>query len=197
MVHASPQFTPTQLLDSGRRAETEGTLDLAVQFYRHLTDHHAYTAEAAEARNGLGRVGAAQSQVWQPQNGSYVNGNGNGAHAAPVEQAQHRAARPARTTRRRPVAPRDHYRAGRAMARFFSGIGWLTMAAGASAPLLYLLPDTPLRVLGLPLVVAGAVGIVLTGLLIVFSGQIARAIFDQANATRDIAALERAKLLAE
>ncbi len=197
MVHASPQFTPTQLLDSGRRAETEGKLDLAVQFYRHLTDHHAYTAEAAEARNGLGRVGAAQSQIWQPANGIHVNGNGNGAHAVSVEQPSHRPARPGRAPRRRPVAPRDHYRAGRAMARFFSGLGWLTIAAGVLVPALYLLPDTPLRVLGLPSVVAGAAGVVLTGLLIVFSGQIARAIFDQANATRDIAALERAKLVAE
>lgn len=195
MVHASPQFTPTQLLDSGRRAETEGKLDLAVQFYRHLADHHAYTAEAAEARNGLGRVGAAHSQVWQPANGVHVNGNG--AHAAQVEQPPHRPGRPARATRRRPVAPRDHYRVGRAMARFFSGLGWLTVAAGVLVPALYLLPDTPLRVLGLPSVIAGAIGVVFTGLLIVFSGQIARAIFDQANATRDIAALERAKLVAE
>ena len=83
------------------------------------------------------------------------------------------------------------------MAHFFSGLGWLTIAAGVLVPALYLLPDTPLRVLGLPWVVAGAVGVMITGLLIVFSGQIARAIFDQANATRDIAALERAKLLAE
>ncbi len=83
------------------------------------------------------------------------------------------------------------------MARFFSGLGWLTIAAGGRVPALYLLPDTPLRVLGLPSVVAGAAGVVLTGLLIVFSGQIARAIFDQANATRDIAALERAQLVAE
>ena len=83
------------------------------------------------------------------------------------------------------------------MARFFSGLGWLTIAAGVLVPALYLLPDTPLRMLGLPSLIAGAVGVVFTGLLIVFSGQIARAFFDQANATRDIAALERAKLVAE
>ena len=197
MLHVPTQFTPTQLLDSGRRAETDGKFDLAVQFYRHLTDHHAYTAEAAEARNGLGRVGAVQPQIWQPANGVHVNGNGNGAHAAPVEQLPHRQPRSARAPRRRPVAPRDHYRAGRAMARFFSGLGWLTIAAGVLVPALYLLPDTPLRMLGLPSLIAGAVGVVFTGLLIVFSGQIARAFFDQANATRDIAALERAKLVAE
>jgi hypothetical protein len=81
MMHVPTQFTPAQLLESGRRAETEGRLDLAVQFYRHLTDNFAYTAEAAEAHNALGRVGAAQSQIWQPVNAVHVNGNGNGAYA--------------------------------------------------------------------------------------------------------------------
>ena len=60
MGHTSPQFTPAQLLDSGRRAEAEGKFELAVQFYRHLTDHYGQTAEAAEARNGLGRLGEKQ-----------------------------------------------------------------------------------------------------------------------------------------
>ena len=54
MPQGSPQFTPRQLLDAGLRAEAEGKLDHANQLYRHLTDHYAYTTEAAEARNGLG-----------------------------------------------------------------------------------------------------------------------------------------------
>ncbi len=200
MLHVPTQFTPAQLLESGRRAETEGKLDLAVQFYRHLTDNFAYTAEAAEAHNALGRVGAAQSQIWQPAGNIHVNGNGahhngssmhaNGVHGAPP-------ARSTRPSRRRPVAPRDHYRTGRAMARIFSGLGWLIVVLGALLPLLYLVPDTPLRMFGLPYVIGSAVGVVFTGFLVVFSGQIARAIFDQANATRDLAALERAKLVAE
>jgi hypothetical protein len=200
MLHVPTQFTPAQLLESGRRAETEGKLDLAVQFYRHLTDNFAYTAEAAEAHNALGRVGAAQSQIWQPAGNIHVNGNGahhNGSsmHANGVHGAA--PARSTRPSRRRPVAPRDHYRTGRAMARIFSGLGWLIVALGALLPLLYLVPDTPLRMFGLPYVIGSAVGVVFTGFLVVFTGQIARAIFDQANATRDLAALERAKLVAE
>jgi hypothetical protein len=50
---------------------------------------------------------------------------------------------------------------------------------------------------GLPYVIAGAIGVAFTGFLVVFSGQIARAMFDQANATRDLAAMERANLVAE
>jgi hypothetical protein len=187
MVQTSAQFTPAQLLDSGRRAESEGKLDLAAQFYRHLTEHHAYSAEAAEARNGLGRVGAAQSQIWQSPkaNGAHLNG---GAHA----DAAHRA-RPTRPARRRPTAPRDDYRAGRAMARVLSAVGWLTAAAGFVVPALHFLPLGPMPGLGLVTLAAVATGTAITGFLVVFAGQIARALFDQANATRDLAALERAK----
>lgn len=207
MLHVPTQFTPAQLLESGRRAENEGKLDLAVQFYRHLTDNFAYTPEAAEAHNGLGRIGAAHSPIWQPANGAHANGNGayhngngahaNGVHAAPPAEAAYRSSRNTRTSRRRPVAPRDHYRTGRAMARLFSGLGWLIVALGVVVPLLYLLPESPLRAFDLPYVIGSAAGVAFSGFLIVFSGQIARAIFDQANATRDLAALERAKLVSE
>ena len=114
MVHISQQFTPPQLLEAGHRAEVEGRLDLAAQFYRHLTEHFAFTAEAAEARNGLGRVGATQSQVWHLNGAAHANG----------------ATRP---QRRRPVAPRDHYR-GRALARLVSTLGWLSVICGSWLP---------------------------------------------------------------
>ena len=74
MVHASQQFTPQQLLEAGHRAEGEGKLDLAAQFYRHLAEHYSYTGEAAEARNGLGRVGATQSQIWQANGAGHAHG---------------------------------------------------------------------------------------------------------------------------
>ena len=67
MAQGSPQFTPRQLLDAGRRAEAEGKLDQANQLYRHLTDHYAYTIEAAEARNGLGRIGIGAASSCGPK----------------------------------------------------------------------------------------------------------------------------------
>jgi hypothetical protein len=179
MVHASQQFTPAQLLDSGRRAETEGKLDLAAQFYRHLTDHYAYTPEAAEARNGLGRIGAVQSQTWQ------TNGAPSSADVAP---------RATRASRRRPVAPRDHYRTGRALALFASGAGWLLVLSGLVAPILYVVLGSSLPHIEQPQLVGGAVGSVAAGLFIVLMGQAARALFDQANALRELVALERAKI---
>ncbi len=67
MARGSPQFSPGQLLDAGRRAEAEGRLDLAQQFYGHLSDHYGHTSEAAEGRRGLARIGGAAPgpQVWQ------------------------------------------------------------------------------------------------------------------------------------
>jgi hypothetical protein len=180
MVQTSQQFTPPQLLENGRRAESEGRLDLAQQFYRHLAEHYPLTSEAAEARNGLGRVGAAQSQIWHPNGAAQM-------HGAPRPQ------------RRRPVAPRDHYRAGRALARLLSALGWIVVVCGFAGPVLYIgldifAPSMSFPRPGLALVAAGVLGLIATGLLAVFVGHIARAVFDQANAARDLAALERAKL---
>lgn len=116
MPQGSPQFTPKQLLDAGRRAESEGRLDLAHQFYGHLNDHYGQTSEAAEGRHALARIGAASHhpQVWQ-MNGSAPSLATNGRLAvAPAPRA-------------RRVAQRTEYRVGRALAALASGIGWLAM----------------------------------------------------------------------
>jgi hypothetical protein len=56
-AHALPQFTPAQVLDAGRRAEAEGRFEFAQQFYRHLVTYYANSQEAAEAQDGLRRLG--------------------------------------------------------------------------------------------------------------------------------------------
>src|SRR4029078_2806014 len=56
MVQTSVQFTPVQVLQAPRRAEAEGKMDYALQFYRHLVEQHGTTAEAQEAREGLFRI---------------------------------------------------------------------------------------------------------------------------------------------
>lgn len=56
MVQASVQFTPVQVLQAARRAEAEGKMDYALQFYRHLVEQHGNTVEAQEAREGLFRI---------------------------------------------------------------------------------------------------------------------------------------------
>ena len=53
---SSVQFTPIQVLHAARRAEAEGKMDYALQFYRHLVEQHGSTPEAQEAREGLFRI---------------------------------------------------------------------------------------------------------------------------------------------
>jgi hypothetical protein len=195
MVHTSQQLTPPQLLDAGRRAEGEGKLDLALQFYRHLAEHYGYTGEAAEARNGIGRIGAAQAQS-QPHSqaqSQFWHSNGNG-HAHTHDPGRGAEPRPPRAQRRRPVAPRDHYRIGRVLAVLISALGWMTAALGVALPFALLLPGLTIPFLGPPQLVGAAVVLCAWGLFVVFCGQAARALFDQANAARELVALERAKL---
>lgn len=56
MAQGTPQFSPAQVLEAGRRAEAEGKFDYAVQFYRHLVTHFSSSAEAGAARDGLDRI---------------------------------------------------------------------------------------------------------------------------------------------
>jgi hypothetical protein len=191
MVQTSQQFTPQQLLEAGHRAEGEGKFDLAAQFYRHLTEHYSYTAEAAEARNGLGRVGATQSQIWHTNGASNGHSLGLGAPHITVATSKPNVAR---APRRRPVAPRDYYRTGRALAALVSGFGWLMVLLGMVLPAVAFVPGAGLPPLGLAQLIGGATGLCIAGLFIVFCGQAARALFDQANATRELVALERAKI---
>lgn len=58
MPPSSPQFTPAQVLQAGRRAEAEGKSDLAEHFYRHVVEHYGASVEAAVAREGLSRLTA-------------------------------------------------------------------------------------------------------------------------------------------
>lgn len=167
MLQGTPQFTPKQLLDAARRSETEGKADFAVQFYLHLIENYEQTPEAVEARSALSRMATAerpQQPVWQP--GS--------------------------------IPRQNRYRSGRALAALFSGIGWLAMAsslaalaAGAGALLLHtpllLQLEIDLELLKrLPLATLG-------GAVLVVGGQVARALFDQANATRERLTIERAR----
>jgi len=174
-MHASPQFTPAQLIDSGRRAEAEGRLDLASRFYGHLTEHFADAPEAAEAHGSLGRIGVARSQtrLW----------------SAPPRAGA------ARAPRRRPADRRQHYRIGRGLAVLFSVFGGVLALAGLAAlPAYYLVGAQGLLLVGLLPMAGGAALLFIVGSGIALAGQIARALFDQAGATRDLLALERAKL---
>jgi hypothetical protein len=167
MQQGTPQFTPLQMLEAGRQAEAESKIDFAVQFYLHLVEFYGQTPEAAEARTALTRMantGLQQQQlIW---------------HAGGTK---------------RPV----RYRSGRVLAALVSGLGWLlilgAVTAAAAAVGAYVLQLTflqslevdPQRVVWrLPLVA-------LAGGALVICGQAARALFEQANATRELLTIQR------
>lgn len=186
MPQASPQFTPRQLLDAARRAEAEGKLDLAHQFYAHLSHHYGHTAEAAEGRQALAHLGAAEHypQVWRA--------NGEVAPTADNRPSARRAARGRHATRHR------DYRLGRALAAVAGSIGWLLVGSGVLAIVAGLLAEfgqvAALQALGLSsTVLPHAVAAALVGGFTLLLGQAARALFDHASATRELLAIERAK----
>jgi len=188
MLQTAPQFTPFQLLDAGRRAEADGHIEAAVQFYRQTVDQYAYGPEAAQAREGLARLnGAWQPKIWQ------VNGAG-------PQQGEARASGPARKGRRgKPPAAHNPYWIGKALARLVSLFGCLIAAGGLAAAATLLLLGRADMPASQPELGFGSIGVLaaaavaLLGLVTVALGQATRALLEQANATRELVALERAK----
>ena len=195
MPQGSPQFSPKQLLDAGLRAEAEGKLEHANQLYRHLVDHYGYTTEATEARSALGRlrVGAGQ-QLWA-ENGAAP------AASWPPPLATSRPGGMRSAPRSRQAGTARHYRTGRVLATLVICVGWLIVAAAAAMVPLVLAADPLALLSGVPYAmslgpagtVAAAVACMIAGLAVVFWGQMASALFDQAIATRELVALERAR----
>jgi hypothetical protein len=190
MARGVPSFTPRQLLDAGRRAEAEGKLDLAHQFYGHLNDLYGHTSEATEGRNGLSRIGAGgpPPQVWQ------VNGSGP-ALSGKASVRREREKRIAHAVRSQDY---QNYGVGRALAGLLSAAGWLAilaasmaMAVMAAGEFMQMPALQPLN-LGFAML-PQAVGVLAAGAAALLVGQVARALFDQASATRELAALARAK----
>lgn len=213
MVQASPQVTAAQVLDAGRRAEADGRVEYAIQFYRHLTDHHSGAPEADVAREALTRLKRQRSHSEplaraRPANPPPLRSTGAGQRGlAEVPRAGPKVGRgPIRIapvgTAQSPVPlelpePPAEYFTGRLLAYAFAGVGVLVFLTGVlMAVALVLTPAEmaarmPAWIPALhPLAGAAAA---LIGLVLAFSGQVARAVFDLASASRDIAAIERAK----
>lgn len=211
MVQASPQVTAAQVLDAGRRAEADGRIEYAVQFYRHLTDHHSGAPEAVAAREALSRLKrqgsfSDQASRMRPANPPPLRGSHRGTDEmkragpkvgrGPIRIAPVGAG-PAPARMELPVPPADYF-TGRLIAYAFAGVGGLIFLAGLLlAVAVAVMPaEVAARIPAWmpvfhPLTGTGAA---MLGLVLVFSGQVGRALFDLAIASRDIAAIERAKL---
>jgi hypothetical protein len=183
MLQAAPQFTPFQLLEAARRAEADGHIEAAFQFYRQTADQFAYSPQAAAAREGLARLhGGWQPKIW------HLNGAPHPSEAGGRATVAGRKARRSKT----PLAARQHYSLGRWLARLVSLLGWAVLA-GAGVPTLSVVLGRPELGIGSTGLVGLGGGLGLLGLVLVALGLAFRALFDQANATRELVAIERLK----
>jgi hypothetical protein len=160
MAQGSQQYSAAQILEAARRAQAEGRIEHAVQFYRHLTGHMGHTAEAALAEQALMRI-ELPSVPAPTMNPAAVNGHyGHGQHSAPTgppayvshtgppavvvsrSQAVTRAPAPQSVpaalpdhesaAQRRFLLPksRRRYRTGRIIARTITFLGFMMMGSG-------------------------------------------------------------------
>ncbi len=222
---ASPQFSTAEILEAARRAEAEGKLDFAIQFYRHIVDHHGGADEVREARDGYlrltrhGRGEAATPAHRYPGVGTgpvpapppvmprppqapppdRAHGPGTSGHDRnlPLVVTRPQAPLPVELPVEPEFAFRDRYRAGTFMAQAVSFVGWLAVGIAAALGAAGLAGATPglaaASLLGLPAGVVWGLSVSAGGLALVFVSQLALAVFDNANASRHLLAIERAK----
>jgi hypothetical protein len=216
MAQVSSRFTPEQVLEAGQRAEGDGRIDYAIQFYRHLTDYHPGTAEADEAAMALQRLAgggrtheapiqfsAALQRAQRPSDASLGVAPSlppplRGPQPSVSDgERRHLPAIVARGTATAAALPPPvrGYRVGRMIAVIFAILGWLLIVSGLAAIGLGMVVGLGLdtaRVTGYSGIVTGPV-LIGVGIAVLFWSQLASAIFATANATQDLAAIERAK----
>jgi hypothetical protein len=215
MGQMSVQYTPVQVLQAARRAEAEGKMDYALQFYRHLVEHHGMTAEAQEAREGLFRIAEwrwGEARVTRRQeaaNGAqghaaYAQQGGQHAqhHDYPPEPPQHlpqviarEAARAAAAGAAMQQPASSRYRSAMTVALLVVGVGWASVLAGIVIAVLaagdVVAGMSAGGILGLPVGVLLGVPAAMIGLVLVVTGQLAAAVFESTNATLELLALGR------
>ena len=223
MVQTSMQFTPVQVLQAARRAEAEGKMDYALQFYRHLVEQHGTTAEAQEAREGLFRIaewrwgearvarsresgGAGQAAQPSPQapsppsGGQRVYNVGNqsaGSGYADPQQAPVAMPRVARAQESDVPAFQPRFRLSKVVAHALSAVGWAMLLGGVFAAVAggggFVGELSAIAFFGLPLGVLAGAPALVLGLVFIVAGQIAAAVFESTNATLELVDIERGR----
>jgi len=205
MGQMSVQYTPVQVLQAARRAEAEGKMDYALQFYRHLVEHHGMTAEAQEAREGLFRIAEWRWGEARVTRRDVVNGPSHSSYSAPSapQQQQHHdygaseppnhlpqviareAAKAAGASVALPYKAR--YRSATIIASLLSVVGWAIMLGGILIAALaaggVVANVSAGGVLGLPVGVLLGAPAAVVGLVLIVVGQAAAAVFESTNAT--------------
>ena len=207
-VRVQSQFSPRQVLDAARRAESDGRNDYAIQFYMHVLAHQTSAIEAAEANEGLRRLepgGLAQQRAGgQSLPAITTNGFDNAGQpqvdpgTGPIRKSQAQKSRPRPDRSRRspptghsnsPPHQRKRYRLGRFVAGLLGATGFLMAIAGitslgANAMLWLTKADVGLlpMLATNPLFAASVVGLACVMILL---SQMAKATFDGVSVRSD------------
>lgn len=219
MVQTAMQYTPVQVLQAARRAEAEGKMDYALQFYRHLVEQHGSTPEAQEAREGLFRIaewrwgeariarrqdgaGAAGAQFAQaaagpPQPPKVDEPAPPSAFAGSAQQLPQTVSRDSAGDELVPLF-KPRYRVAKTIAYGVSGLGLVSALAGTAAAVLAgagaVEQVSAVGLFGLPIGLVLGVPAALLGLVLLLAGQLAVAVFESANANLEMLAIERGRL---
>jgi hypothetical protein len=215
MAQASLQYTPVQVLQAARRAEAEGKMDYALQFYRHLVEQHSSSVEAQEAREGLFRIAEwrwGEARVARRQEAANNGQQANHGHQPytiaassdyPPESANRLPqiiAREAAKAAAKDEAPvfKSRYRAARNIAVLVSGVGWLSAIFGVLVAVLAIAGATTQVseqvLMGVPVGFLVGMPLAMFGLLLVIAGQVGMAVFESTNATLELLSIERGRL---
>jgi hypothetical protein len=218
MMHTSVQYTPLQVLQAARRAEAEGKMDYALQFYRHIVENHGSTPEALESREGLMRIAEWR---WSETRGSQRRQDYAGAQPSQQRYAPPPSERPdayadteaaagsgrlpqiiAREAAKAaegaaPAAIAPRYRLAKITAQLVSGVGWASVVAGLAAAIVaaagMVAEFAAAGLLGLPVGVLLGMPTAVFGLVLVLTGHLATAVFEGANATLELLSIERGR----
>lgn len=222
MVQAqtSVQYTPVQVLQAARRAEAEGKMDYALQFYRHIVEHHGVTEEAAAAREGLFRIAEwrwGEARIARRQEAAAAAARENEAPPPPAhEQSQPHFSLhedtvevpplPNDDSRLPQIITRDasndddevaHYRVAKVFAFVLSGLGWVGVLAGVALAVIaaanVVAEASAAALMGLPVGVVVGLPAVMLGMVLVVAGHLAVAVFESCNAAQERLELERAR----
>jgi hypothetical protein len=216
MVQTAMQYTPAQVLQAARRAEAEGKMDYALQFYRHLVEQHGATPEAQEAREGLFRIAEwrwGEARIARRQDGSAGSQFVQGAPPSPpqpprqeeplapppyVAKAAQLPQAVSRAAAGDDLVPlfKPRYRAAKVIAYGISGLGLVSALVGIAIALAAagaVEQFSGAGLFGLPLGVALGIPATVVGLLLLLAGQLAVAVFDSANANLEMLTIERGR----
>lgn len=156
-------------------------------------DQHQYAAQPSHNHSHGGWVA-------QPAHGHLTHGSmGNPIHPTHEHAAPQRREGPRKARPSKPLADPSEpaigpsYRTGRFVAMMLSSVGWLLLAGSVLCVVILVLALTvgamprglrELAIKQLPLAIGGTTGMLVLGLLSVFAGQLARAVFDTAESLR-------------